>query len=93
MSERITNRQLDRITTWIESKTNSTCPFCGNRNWTVDDELGSLPAYQSEAPSVQLDRGYTFVLVTCEHCGFTAPFAAKKIEVDAAGPAQGAAEA
>jgi hypothetical protein len=35
---------------------------------------------------VQLDRGYTFVLVTYEHCGFTAPFAAKWIEVGPAKP-------
>jgi hypothetical protein len=29
MTERITNRQLDRITTWLEQKTRGTCPFCG----------------------------------------------------------------
>lgn len=82
MPEKITNRQFDRISAWLEEKTTGACPFCGSRSWTVDDELGSLPAYQSSEPPVQLDRGYTFVLVTCEHCGFTAPFAAAKIGMD-----------
>lgn len=82
MTERITNRQLDRISAWLEERTSGSCPFCGNRSWTVDDELGSVPAYQSEDPQVQLDRGYTLVLVTCDHCGFTAPFAAKKIGME-----------
>jgi predicted nucleic-acid-binding Zn-ribbon protein len=81
MSERISNLQLDRITAWLQQKTSATCPFCGSRNWTVDDELGSMPAYQTGDPHVQLDRGYTFVLVTCEGCGFTAPFAAKKMHM------------
>ncbi len=82
MSEKISNQQFDRITQWLEEKTRASCPFCGNRSWTVDDELGTLPAYQSSDPQVQLNRGYTLVLVTCEHCGFTAPFAAKKIQMD-----------
>jgi predicted nucleic-acid-binding Zn-ribbon protein len=82
MSEKITNRQLDHITSWIEEKTRGSCPFCGARSWSVDDELGSLPAYQTANPNVQLDRGYTLVLVTCERCGFTAPFAARKVGVE-----------
>jgi hypothetical protein len=79
MTERITNQEMDRVGAWLEAKTNATCPFCAGRVWTVDDELGSLPALQRTDPRVRLDRGYTFVLVTCEQCGFTAPFAAKKI--------------
>lgn len=82
MSEKITNRQFDRISAWMEERTRGECPFCGSRSWTVDNELGSLPAYQSGDPPVQLDRGYTLVLVTCEQCGFTAPFAARKIGMD-----------
>jgi Zn ribbon nucleic-acid-binding protein len=79
MSERITNQQLDQITTWLEQKTNATCPFCNERRWTIDDELTSVPTYQTAEPQVQLYRGHTLLLVTCEQCGFTASFAAKKI--------------
>ncbi len=79
MSEKISSDRLERITDWLRERTRGECPFCGGRDWSIDDELGSLPAYQREEPNVQLDRGYTLVLVTCERCGFTAPFAAKKL--------------
>jgi predicted nucleic-acid-binding Zn-ribbon protein len=79
MSERITNQQLDRVTAWLQERTNATCPFCGERRWTIDDELTSVPTYQSGAPHLQLDRGHTLLMVTCDQCGFTASFAAKKI--------------
>jgi hypothetical protein len=85
MSERISNHQLDRVGAWLETRTNATCPFCHGRVWTVDTEMVSLPAVQSAEPKVQLDRGHALVLVTCEQCGFTAPFAAKKLGVSAEG--------
>jgi RNase P subunit RPR2 len=79
VSEKIASRRLDRIVRWLEERTNATCPFCGAREWTVDDELGCLPAVQSAEPRVQTDRGHTLVLVTCTRCGFSAPFAEKAI--------------
>jgi len=83
MTRRISNRQMDRVGAWLEARTNATCPFCRGRVWTVGDEMGSLPAIQRADPPVQLDRGHPLVLVTCEQCGFTAPFAAKKLGVTA----------
>lgn len=80
--EKIKDGRLGRVVDWLKQKTEGTCPFCGGHEWTVDDELGSLLAYQHQEPHVQLNRGHTLVLVTCEGCGFTAPFAAKKLEVE-----------
>lgn len=83
MSEKIASRRIDRIIRWLEERTSATCPFCGRSEWTVDDELGCLPAVQTGTePHVQMDRGYTLVLVTCAHCGFSAPFADKAIPRD-----------
>lgn len=81
MPDKITRQQLARVIDWLEHKTEATCPFCGGRNWTVDDELSSLPAYHTGDAAVQTHRGHTLVLVTCENCGFTAPFAAKKMKL------------
>ena len=83
MSEKMASRRIDRIIRWLEERTSATCPFCGERDWNVDDELGCLPAIQVGAePHVQTDRGYTLVLVTCGTCGFSAPFADKAIPQD-----------
>jgi predicted RNA-binding Zn-ribbon protein involved in translation (DUF1610 family) len=80
VSEKIASPRIDRIIRWLEERTNATCPFCGQHDWTVDDELGCLPAVQAGAePHVQIDRGYALVLVTCTGCGFSAPFADKAI--------------
>jgi predicted RNA-binding Zn-ribbon protein involved in translation (DUF1610 family) len=82
VSEKIAGGRLDRIIRWLEERTHATCPFCGQREWSVDDELGCLPAVQGAEPHVQIDRGHTLVLVTCANCGFSAPFAEKAIPND-----------
>lgn len=79
MTEKITNRQVDDVEAWVKERTRGHCPFCGAGEWVIDDELCSLPALQHGDPAVQLDRGYPMVLVTCEVCGFTAHFSAKKL--------------
>lgn len=79
MTQKITNEEMGAISSWLEQRTNATCPFCGAVDWTIDDELGTLPALQREEPFAQLDRGYAFVLVMCNGCGFTAHFAAEKM--------------
>jgi predicted nucleic-acid-binding Zn-ribbon protein len=79
MTERITNQQLDHVIDWLQQKTNATCPFCGERRWTIDDELTSVPVFQSTAHRVELDRGHTLLMLTCDQCGYTASFAAKKL--------------
>lgn len=79
MTERITNQQLDHVIDWLQQKTNATCPFCGERRWTVDDELTSVPVLQSTGHRVELDRGHTLLMLTCDQCGYTASFAAKKL--------------
>lgn len=81
MPDKISSQQLSRAIEWLEQRTDATCPFCGGRKWTVDDELSSLPVYQAGDAAVQTHRGHTLILVTCEQCGFTAPFAAKKMAV------------
>ncbi len=81
MADKITDRQLARAIDWLEEKTEATCPFCRGRRWTVDDELSGFPSYQPGEPELQLDRGHTLVLVTCEQCGFTAPFSSKKLAI------------
>lgn len=79
MGEKITDQQLSRVIDWLKQKTDATCPFCGSRRWTVDNELSSAPAYHSGDAQVQLDRGHTMVLVTCDNCGYTAAFSSKKM--------------
>jgi transcription elongation factor Elf1 len=74
--------RLEGVQRWLETRTSGTCPFCESRSWVIDDELSSFPTLQSEDPCVQVERGYTMVLVTCEVCGFTASFAAKKLGIE-----------
>lgn len=83
MSEKISNRQVERAEEWMKERTRGRCPMCGGAEWAIDDELCSLPALQHDEPAVQLDRGYAMILVTCEECGFTAPFSAKKLGISA----------
>lgn len=79
MSDKISENQLTRVIEWLKERTKATCPFCGSRTWTVDDELGTVPAYHEGDSEMQTGRGHTLILVTCEECGFTAPFAARKV--------------
>jgi predicted nucleic-acid-binding Zn-ribbon protein len=82
MGEKITNEGLTTIIQWLAQRTNATCPFCGGHEWTVDDELTALPTLQHDAPHLQTERGHSLVLVTCDQCGFTASFAAKRLRVE-----------
>jgi hypothetical protein len=82
MPGKMPERQLDNAIDWLRRKTDGACPFCGSHQWTVDDELASVPVYAAGDDSVQVHRGHTLVLVTCEQCGFTAPFAARRIGVE-----------
>lgn len=79
MPDKISDQRLERVIDWLKERTEATCPFCGSQSWTVDDELSSMPTYQEGDSEVQTARGHTLILVTCEACGFTAPFAAKKV--------------
>lgn len=81
MSEKIGTGDLERVEGWIRERTRARCPFCGGRQWSIDDEIASFPALQTSTPRVQMDRGYPMVLITCEGCGFSAPFSAKKLGV------------
>lgn len=81
MSEKLSAERLAVVQRWLETRTSGTCPFCESRDWAIDDELSSFLTLQTAEPCVQVERGYTMVLVTCEVCGFTASFAAKKLGI------------
>jgi predicted RNA-binding Zn-ribbon protein involved in translation (DUF1610 family) len=61
-------------TSWVERvlkelNANFPCPFCGNDEWIVSDEMGLVPSL-AEGNVIQLGRGVPVIVVVCNNCGY-----------------------
>jgi len=61
---------------WLGTQPMQPCPICASQDWMVDTELGSLPG-STPGGGLNLSRGFSVILISCQKCGFVRHFMAR----------------
>ncbi len=64
-----------RIDRWLDTRWHgrATCP-AGHSAWTPAPNLSFMPGYEvtEQGPKIAHEKGFTFVVLTCDECGYVA---------------------
>jgi len=71
--------QQDEVVRHLQSKLRSGCPLCGERNWSVDQELHFLGVLDPEYKQPVQGNVMPIVTATCQNCYFCFHLAAMKL--------------
>lgn len=79
MTQKLEISAIERFNGWFQERVRHGCPFCGERDWTVHDELAATATVETRTHAIDPTHGAPFVHLTCNHCAFTAAFSAVRI--------------
>ena len=82
-----TDERATTIQRWLSANWDgkARCPAGHDDAWSVEDTMSFMPGLVTEetGPRIAHERGFRFVVLTCEKCGYVALLNARTLGIDA----------
>jgi len=80
-----TNEQTTTTQRWLDAHWygKAKCPAGHDSGWSLEDSMSFVPGFVSDesGPRIVHERGFRFVVLTCEQCGYVAFLNAKTLGI------------
>jgi len=77
----LTSDQERQVLAHIQTKVAGGCPMCGNRNWSLEQDVSFLGILDPEYRQPVEGKIFPVITATCSNCFWVAHFSVKRMGV------------